>query len=197
MTTLYLVRHGAHALIGKVLCGRTDTVPLAPEGVEQAHRLADQFAGRAIKVVQSSPRRRARETAMPIAQRMRLDLDVAEDMDEHDAGEWTGRSFKNLAADSRWSEWNTHRASARPPGGESMLELQVRVVRHLECLRARADKDAIIVTHAEPIRAALLHYRNLPLDRFAAIAIEPGSVSILRAERDTVDTRDINLSALP
>ena len=35
----------------------------------------------------------------------------------------------------------------------------------------------MIVTHAEPIRAALMHYLALPLDDFQSVAIDPASVS--------------------
>jgi len=34
-----------------------------------------------------------------------------------------------------------------------------------------------MVSHAEPIRAAVLHYCGLPLDDFARIAVEPASIT--------------------
>ena len=38
----------------------------------------------------------------------------------------------------------------------------------------------MLVSHAEPIRAAVLHYRGLPLDAFAQVRIDPGSITVLR-----------------
>jgi broad specificity phosphatase PhoE len=101
--------------------------------------------------------------------------------DEIDMGEWTGTEFSRLASDERWQRWNEKRGSTQPPGGESMVALQARVVRHVEQLRAIGGA-IIIVTHAEPIRAALMHYLALPLDEFYSLAIDPGSVSTILFE---------------
>jgi probable phosphoglycerate mutase len=177
---IYLVRHGSHWLLDRVLCGRTHDVPLSPQGMRQTHALARQFAGIEIDLVQSSPRQRCRQTAAPIAQAHGLAVECANDMDELDPGDWSGRSFENLACDPAWRRWNACRGSARPPGGESMAALQTRVVAHIERLLSK-HAQAVIVTHAEPIRAALLHYRGMPLDRYQEIDVPPASVSILRA----------------
>jgi len=188
---IYLVRHGTHSLVDRVLCGRSNDVSLSPEGAEQAQRLALQFAGLKVDIVQSSPRRRSRETAGPIAQAHALNVECADGMDELDAGAWSGRSFESLASDPAWLQWNPRRTSSRPPGGESMAELQDRVVAHIEALLT-TGATTIIVTHAEPIRAALLHYRDAPLDRYAEIEVAPGSVSVLRPSHNGIDAGSAN-----
>jgi probable phosphoglycerate mutase len=185
---IYLVRHGSHSLLDRVLCGRSGDVPLSVDGIGQARGLARQFAGVSIDIVQSSPRRRSRETAEPIAERHALEVECANDMDELDTGEWSGRSFESLASDPAWLHWNTCRGSARPPGGESMNELQARAVAHIEKLLARRA-STVIVSHAEPIRAVLLHYRKMAVDRYGEIDVPPASVSILRAGRNGVDAQ--------
>jgi len=195
--TIYLVRHAAHALVNDVLCGRRKDVSLSTAGSDQAARLGRLFAGRSIDLVQSSPRQRARETAERIAQATARDVDVADDMDELDAGEWTGRSFASLADDPDWKAWNARRGSARPPGGESMAELQARVLRHVETLKQSKASSVVVVTHAEPIRGALLHYRGMSLDRFAEIPIAPASVSILRSDGDGLRAGEINVQVVP
>jgi broad specificity phosphatase PhoE len=194
---IYLVRHGAHASVDKVLCGRSAGVPLSPEGVTQAHQLAAHFAGSTIDAVQSSPRQRTRETAGPIAAAVGRPIDFAEGIDELDAGEWTGRSFSDLAGDAAWQKWNTNRDQARPPGGESMRELQARVIRHLQSLEDTKIESVVLVSHAEPIRAALLHCLDVPLDRFGEIAVAPGSISIVRSEGGRLTAGDINLQVRP
>jgi broad specificity phosphatase PhoE len=195
LVMIYLVRHGCHSLLNRVLCARLRDVPLSEEGVQQARWLAVQFATRPIDLVQSSPRKRSRQTAEPIARRHALEIECAEDFDEIDMGEWSGRSFESLVHDPLWLYWNKRRGSARPPNGESMAELQARVLAHLHRLLAQRLK-AVIVTHAEPIRAVLLHYLKRPLDRYAEIDIAPGSVSILRSSRDGVEVLQQNLAGL-
>lgn len=194
---VYLVRHGTHPLVNKVLCGRSDGVPLSAEGVEQAHRLAAYFADKPIEAVQSSPRQRAWQTALPIAAASEKVVEPAEGMDELDASGWTGCSFDSLAVDPAWNAWNSNREAARPPGGESMTELQARVTAHLNSLKCGPANAIVIVSHAEPIRAALLLYRGIPLDRFAEIEIDPASISIVRSVGERFEAHEINIQVPP
>jgi broad specificity phosphatase PhoE len=196
MGAIYLVRHGSHSLVDRVLCGRTDEVPLAAEGVAQAQRLAVQFAGIKVDVLRSSPRRRTRETAAPIGNAIGLEVECIDELDELDAGEWTGQSFAALELDERWHAWNARRGAARPPGGESMAETQARIVGYIEKLRSEGLSAAVLVTHAEPIRAALLHYRRMSLERFNEIEISPGSISVLQASASGVEVEACNLAVL-
>ena len=155
--------------------------------------LADYFAHQHIELLQSSPRRRALETAQAIAARMPCDIQIARAFDEHDAGEWAGRDFAALARDPRWRAWNARRGSMRPPDGESMSELQQRVINHIEELRAGEIDDAVIVSHAEPIRAAVMHYRGIALDDFHRIEIEPASITLLQMTPSAVDVSTIGI----
>jgi broad specificity phosphatase PhoE len=196
MATVYLVRHGVHALVDRVLCGRSDPVGLSAEGVAQAQQLADTFAYADVTQVATSPRRRACETAAPIAVRLGLPLEQNEAIDELDVGEWTGCSFVSLAGEPLWQHWNSERGSGRPPRGESMQELRARVVAHLEHLLG-TKTVAVLVTHAEPIRAALLHYRDIALDRFDEIEVAPGSISVLRECGGRFVVARTNVAALP
>jgi len=128
--------------------------------------------------VQSSPQRRALQSAGIIAARCQLAVEIVPGFDEIDMGLWTGAKFADLASDKAWQRWNEKRGSTRPPGGESMAALQRRVIRHVERLRGQ-DATIVIVSHAEPIRAALMYYLRMPLDRFHSVAIDPASISTI------------------
>jgi probable phosphoglycerate mutase len=172
MTVFHLVRHAANDLAERVLCGRKVDVPLNAHGRRQAAALAHRLAQERIGQVISSPRKRARQTAEPIAAALNLSVTVAAQLDEHDAGLWSGQSFADLARDPRWRLWNERRHEVRPPAGESMAELQMRILRYLDQLALRHPSDTIVlVTHAEPIRAALLHERGLPLKDFWCVDV--------------------------
>ena len=74
-----------------------------------------------------------------------------------------------------------------------MRALQHRIIRHLENLRSiQADGSIVIVSHAEPIRAALLYYSRTPLDNFLSIAVDPASVSTLAVDRAGIRISRIN-----
>jgi probable phosphoglycerate mutase len=77
-----------------------------------------------------------------------------------------------------------------------MRELQLRMVRHLEQLRDDpADGAIVIVSHAEPIRVALLHYAGITLDDFLSVAVDPASISTLCADRAGIHIAGINQRA--
>jgi probable phosphoglycerate mutase len=155
-------------------------VSLGDRGRQQAADLARGLAGLGITNVQSSPRERAMETAVAIARRANLPIETCPALDEVDCGRWTGRAFAELAEDPRWAEWNRNRARARPPGGESMVEVQARIVAHLRDVHAAHPSGRVVmVTHAEIIRCAVLHCLSLPLDAWSRIDVPPASVAML------------------
>ena len=190
-TQIHLVRHGHHALLERVLCGRMPGVELDQKGCRQMAAVAGSMRQIGAWTLQSSPQRRALQSAGILAARCRLALEIAPAMDEIEMGAWTGANFSDLASDRDWQRWNNRRGSARPPGGESMRELQVRVVNHLEQLRS-VGGAIIIVSHAEPIRAALMHYLGIPLDRFHSVAVNPASVSTILLDSRMVRVSRVN-----
>lgn len=191
--TIHLVRHGHHALLAGILCGRLPGVELDALGRRQMSLCAERIFPRPA-AIQSSPQLRARQSAAILASHFRLPVEIVAAVDEIDVGDWTGRSFDELDKDPEWHRWNSRRKKSCPPNGEGMVALQQRVVRHLEELRVGPDDGStiLVVSHAEPIRAALLHYANIALDDFLSIAVEPASVSTLCLDHTGVDVCRIN-----
>ncbi|MGY4630020.1 histidine phosphatase family protein [Bradyrhizobium sp. USDA 4486] len=176
---IHLIRHGHHALLGHVLCGRMAGVELDEVGCIQMSSTAEQLRPRPA-IIQSSPQRRALQSASILAAHLGQAVEIVPALDELDYGAWTGRTFAELDGDAHWSLWNSARATSHPPGGESMQALQQRVVGHIEHLFGDPCSDIVaVVSHAETIRAALLHYAGIALDDFLAIEIDPASISTL------------------
>jgi broad specificity phosphatase PhoE len=191
ITTIQLVRHGHHGLLGDRLCGRMPGVQLDDLGCRQMSRCAEMIGRPAM--IQSSPQRRAQQSASILAWHFGLPVEIAPEADEIDYGEWTSCTFADLEGDPRWHRWNARRSANRPPGGESMQALQRRIVRHLEQLRGiQADGAIVIVSHAETIRAALLYYSRIPLNDFLSIDVAPASVSTLAVDGSGVRISRIN-----
>jgi broad specificity phosphatase PhoE len=179
MATFFLVRHAAHDLLGKYLVGRAGGVGLSPQGREQAERLAERLARERLTSVQSSPRERALQTAEPLAVRSALPVETMAALDEIHMGEWSGKTFAELESDPRWQAWNDTRDSACCPQGESMQGVRQRIVEHLDGIVARGDSRVAIVSHADVIKAAVLHYLGLPLNAVHRLEIAPASISVL------------------
>lgn len=189
---IHLVRHGRHALLDRTLCGRMPGVTLDDLGCEQMRHCAGSIRPQPT-LIQSSPQRRALQSASILADHFGLPVEIAPAIDEIDVGDWTGSDFAELGSDPRWREWNARRGSCCPPRGESMRALQRRIVDHLEQLRTEnTGSTVVIVSHAEPIRAALLHYSNRRLDDFLSIEIDPASVSTLSVGHDGIRIAHVN-----
>jgi ribonuclease H / adenosylcobalamin/alpha-ribazole phosphatase len=162
-----------------VLTGRSSGGPLTATGRAQARWLAGWFARHEpVAAIHASPRLRARETADAIGARLGVEVEVVEALDEIDFGDWTGRSFAELDGDAAWATWNTQRAIARAPGGESMSEAATRAVAHVDGISVREWPGAVLcVSHCDIIKGVVAHYLGLGLDRLLTFDIDPGSIS--------------------
>lgn len=180
MAIFLLIRHGNTDMVGRVLTGRTPGIHLNEEGRAQAESLALRLAGIPLTCICSSPLTRTRETAAPIAQRKGLTVEIHEGLTEIDTGEWTGTPISDMSGSPEWEHFNFFRTGTRIPGGETILEIQKRMVDEVENLRRRNPEGVFaLVSHADPIKTVLAYYLGLPLDFWSRIAISPASVSVL------------------
>ena len=183
MTVFHLVRHGQHGLLGRVLAGRMPGVGLTEQGRTEIAAVAEHLAQEPIAAIHSSPLQRTRESAEIIAARLQLPIQFRDDVIELDFGEWTGTTFDSIRADPRWEAWRTQRSIARIPGGESMREVQKRVVDALLGINQHhPHQSVVVVSHGDVIRSALLYALGMPLDAYNSIEIGQGSISTIRID---------------
>lgn len=182
MATFFLVRHGAHDLLGRVLCGRMEGVGINAAGLRQSEAVGRRLAGEGITLVQTSPTQRATETAAVIGRLCGLVPETADALDEIEFGAWTGIAFDRLRTDPAFSVWNSERAIARPPGGESMAEAQRRIVAHVEALTERVPEGRfVLVSHSDVLKGLVAHHLGLSLNDLQRFDIDPGSITTLVA----------------
>ena len=183
MTTFLLIRHGETDANGKWLAGWTPGLHLNARGRRQAEYLAEVLATPVITAVYTSPLERALETAEPIARRHGLSPRPVQDLGELLFGDWEGMSFVELDGREDWRRFNTCRGNVRPPGGELMMESQVRMARQLECLAKRHPHEQIgLVSHGDPLRSLIAYCLGIPLDLMLRFEISPGSLSVVQSE---------------
>ena len=175
------VRHGQTPTTGAVLPGRAPGLHLAPEGVEQARRVAERLAGLdRVKAVYASPMERAVETAAPIARACGLRVRENTGLIECDFGRWTGRKLKNLSRRKEWTTVQRHPSGFRFPGGESFAEMQARALDAVAAITARHPGATVVaVSHADIIKAVAAAAAGTPLDLFQRIVISPCSVTAI------------------
>jgi probable phosphoglycerate mutase len=180
VTRIHLVRHAPHAHQRSRIVGRADGMHLPEASRRIAERLAERLAGEGIAAVYCSPLERARETAAPLAARLGVEVEICPEANEVDYGEWTNCAVEELRAHALWERYNRCRSLTRIPGGETMVEVQARMVGLLERLRGRHPDQAVaLVGHGDPIRSAICFYLGIPLDLMQRIETAPASISVL------------------
>ncbi|WP_027589818.1 alpha-ribazole phosphatase family protein [Pseudomonas sp. RL] len=147
---LYLIRHTRVGCAPGLCYGQLD-VPLADSFAAEAQAiretLARQFPG-GPPPVWSSPSQRCRALADALGSPYRIDARLM----ELNFGAWEGRTWAELDSPEA-RHWGDHWQRAAPPGGEPLPELLARLRQFLAEL---GSGDALLITHAGPIRA--LHH---------------------------------------
>jgi broad specificity phosphatase PhoE len=182
MIRILLIRHGETMLLGQTLYGRLPGIRLSAKGYCQARELASSLKRRFdLAEVVSSPMERTQETARCIADLFSLPIVLDENFNELNVGSWMGKDFSELAELEAWKIYNRHRSIARPPGGESLAELQRRAWIGLENIQTRfnqaSEATVAVVTHGDVIRSVLMLLLGIPGDFIHRIEIGPGSVT--------------------
>jgi broad specificity phosphatase PhoE len=128
----YFLRHGeTEANASGIISGSLD-VELTALGSEQAQAAARALAGEPITAIYSSPLRRARETAEPIAQALRLPVRLVPELIERSRGELEGKPR------------DTRVEGTAPQGSESFEDFTPRVLRGLSQVDSRVP---LVVAH--------------------------------------------------
>ena len=182
MPLLLLIRHGENEYVktGK-LAGRLPEVHLNERGQKQAAELAEALKRVPLKAIYSSPLERALETAGPLADGRKLEIQLRPELMDNDIGAWQGRSIKQLRRTKKWKVVQQAPSRFTFPEGESFLQTQTRVASCLDQIAAsHKPKDIVaVVFHADPIKLAVTHYLGMPLDHFQRLACDTCSVTVL------------------
>lgn len=176
------MRHGATATTGTILPGRAPGLHLSERGIAQAEAVAVRLGELTKKPVALyvSPLERARETAAPIAKVLKLRPFIDRGLLECDFGTWTGKKLSLLSRKAEWKTVQNSPSTFRFPDGESFGEMQQRVWSTLEKLaRTHRGRAIVVVSHADPIKAAVTYAQGVPLDLFQRTVISTCSVSAI------------------
>ncbi|MGB3071992.1 MAG: histidine phosphatase family protein [Ottowia sp.] len=163
--TLWLVRH-APVLAEKGLCYGVSNLLADDAATSQTAEVlaANVPEGVAVHV---SPLQRCQQLAWSL-QLLRPDLRFNEDprLREMDFGAWEGQPWASIKR-AEFDVWLADFAHVSPGGGESVAALMARVAQAWDEWAASAA-DALWITHAGVMRAALLLSRGIRLPATAA-----------------------------
>ena len=123
---------------------------------------------------------RAVETAEPLAKARGLPVQVRDGLGETRIGEWTGQALEELAKTDLWKIVQHYPSGMTFPGGETIRDMQARMVAELETVRALHPGCIVaVVSHADPIKSVIAHYAGMHLDLFQRLSVSPASVTAI------------------
>lgn len=131
---------------------------LTERGWGQARNAARALEGRGITRLISSPMRRAKETAEPIAEALGLPVETDEEIYELREEEGYGRLAPEEQKLRRWSEWMVQHSedpTYAPPGADSFAGMRERT-RAFRQRMEDIDGTPLVVTHGIFLRFLLI-----------------------------------------
>jgi probable phosphomutase (TIGR03848 family) len=180
-TRVLLIRHATNDYVSsKRLAGRTPGVHLNDRGLAEAEAVAARLQSTPLAAVYTSPLERAIETAGPIAEKHDLHCQIMDGLMETDCGEWAGGAIDELSQTELWRRIQVEPSSARFPGGESIFEVQQRMVGAVAELRSlHSGKTIAVVSHSDPIKLLMAYHVGMHMDMFQRLTVDPASISEL------------------
>jgi ribonuclease H / adenosylcobalamin/alpha-ribazole phosphatase len=181
---LYLVRHGETEENARMSYLGIRDEPLNEKGMWQAFRAAEALSQLPLRLIVTSPLRRAADTAARIQEASGIELWKDVRLAEGSFGRWEGLTrdevlklgTNDAAMLMRWES----DSSFAPPGGEAMESLQQRVVQLLEeLLREYGNTSIVLVSHVGPIKALLAAVLGIPLQASRHMFLDPGTISVV------------------
>ena len=169
--TLYLMRHGAPVLAGRML-GRTDCDATA-EGAAACRAQAEDLA---VAHLIASDLKRASQSADAMASELGLSPRIDPRWRELDFGAWDGLESSAIDPEALGRFWSDPDANP-PPGGERWSALVARVDAAISDLPA---EPTLVVTHGGAMRAALHVLCGFSLPQLWAFDLPYASVLALR-----------------
>jgi broad specificity phosphatase PhoE len=179
-TRLFLVRHGEVEGEG-VLHGHVD-VALTPRGRRQLGTVAERLRAEPLSAVYCSDLQRSRIGAELVARGRQLPVLPRPAFRELHMGEWDGKGVAELWRDDREriERWWANLESFALPGGESLSDLNERILSALRTVLAEHREESIcLVAHGGVNRVILFEALGLPLSRYHKLAQDYGCLNII------------------
>jgi broad specificity phosphatase PhoE len=201
-TRFWLIRHAIVDENARAMLYGVMDVPLCETSLMEQAPMYRALAARLPRPAawKVTPLSRTRRTAEAIftAGYPRIEPDVEPALIEQSLGEWQGLPHADLPARlslPKHAFWPLS-GHERPPGGETMAEVIVRVGEALEQLAARhPDQDLIAVSHGGAIRAAVAYCLRIGPDNALHLTVQ--NLSLTRLERTPEGWRVVCVNELP
>ncbi len=181
VTLFYMVRHGETewSRDGNRYCGRTD-IPLTEMGTLQATLLAALLHKVPFDKAVVSSLKRARDTALPIVNRIGIEMQIDPRLQEIDFGEWEGLTQTEIETTFP-GEWNAWTRDPLKTQAGSMGERGQEVFDRMTEVLAEYSRyqHVLIVSHTTAMRIMMAGTLGMPFRNYRRLEINPADVYVL------------------
>lgn len=180
MAKIFIFRHGQTTdNLSHTFSGWRDP-DLTPEGEEEARKIGEQLSGANPTRAYSSDQIRSKHT-LQLALNGHINVQIFEDprIKERNYGDLTGKNKDDVAKEfpDQFPLW--HRSyNVAPPGGESVEDVQKRVLPFLNELMStvKEDETIFISAHANSIRPMRMYFESLTPEEASSYEYAPGEI---------------------
>jgi probable phosphoglycerate mutase len=192
------MRHGqAENNVSRILVGRHIESHLTEYGRQQVADSAKQLKSIPIDKVYVSPVLRTVETAQIVCQILGIDYRVDERLYETEMGKLVGMNYEELT--TKYGDLFLRFYSEYDPvlerfGVETFASIKQRIKSLLDDLvQKHEDSNVLMVTHLDPIKAALATLLDLKPEALYRWHIRNASLTILKHESKTYSLSGVNV----
>lgn len=181
MAKIYIFRHGQTTDNKSHIFSGFRDVDLTEEGMEEAKKIGEKLKDVAVTKAFQSDLLRSRHTLELVLNGYHRGVEVITDprIKERDYGNLTGKNKDETAKEfpNDYPLW--HRSyDTKPPGGESIKDVEIRVLSFLnDMLSKLTENDIVFISaHGNSIRPMRRHFENLSVEEMCSYEYTPGEV---------------------
>lgn len=195
------MRHGqADNNVSRTLVGRHIESHLTSQGMQQVADAAKQLKTIPIDKVYASPVIRAMETAQIVCETLGMDYEVDERLYEIELGKLVGMNYEEVTTkygDLFLRFYAEHDPVLDSFGVEPFAAVKQRVKSLLDhALEKHEDSNVLMVTHLDPIKAALSTVLDLKPEALYRWHIRNASLTVLKHESRIYSLSGVNVMAM-
>jgi len=195
------MRHGqAENNVSRTLVGRHIESHLTSQGKDQAADVAKQLKSIPIDKVYVSPVIRAMETAQIVCEILGMDYEIDERLYEIELGKLVGMNYEEVTTkygDLFLRFYAEHDPVLASFGVEPFAAVKQRVKSLLDdALKKHEDSNVLMVTHLDPIKAALATLLDLKPEALYRWHIRNASLTVLKHESRIYSLSGVNVMAM-
>ncbi|MGX7024950.1 histidine phosphatase family protein [Vagococcus hydrophili] len=153
MRKVYFIRHGLRDTTVK----DDMLAPLTEQGRRDVEILSEKLLKEEITQIYTSPFLRAKETIMPLARQLNLEMNVIEELKEREVGSWV-KDYQEFTK-NQWAD-----KAYKLESGESLNDVSKRGIATFNQLQKKSSGDFVISGHGTWLAVLFNHLTNGEFD---------------------------------